>query len=148
MGHTPMQRALLFIATILYGVFFGIPAALLVVVVCLICSCCCWQVFRRAESPFTLFAGMAGAAASVLAMVVGFLLALPLLVPAAIVIGFLGACGLWRWDPPPQPGEGGAEGAATGSAAPPTTPSSAHEVVLLPIPPPGEGETAEDPVVI
>jgi hypothetical protein len=136
MARSPAQQALLLGGTIVYGLLFGLPGALLAAALCLLFACCCFRNFARHESPLALFAGMAGVAASMLAMLTAVLLLLPVVLPFALLGVCLAACG-WRWAPE-EPGGGGAGGEASpareagaaaeagaGAAAPGADPTSA-----------------------
>jgi hypothetical protein len=139
--RTPCQEAALFVATILYGCFFGLPGALLVLAVCLVLPCCCLPVFWREENPLLLFATWSGISSWLLAVLMLVLLALPFALPVGLCFLCLTGAGLItprmvsREDGPapapaaPGPPEGDPLTPAPGQ--PPASPARLGGVLLL-----------------
>jgi hypothetical protein len=105
---TPGQQALFFLFTVVYGALFGVPAALLVLVICIVFACCSVPVFLRDPNPLVLFATWSGIVSWILAVAVLVVVSLPLAAPFGVAVMLAAMCGCVRLPrlPPPTPVEG------------------------------------------
>ena len=141
-ARTPLQEAALLVFTLFYGLFFGLPAAILILAVCLALPCCCVPIFLRNENPLTMFATWSGIVSWALACLVFLAVAAPFGVLGGIIVCLLAACGFTL-----RIGEDGLRGVPSAAAgevaledpAPPERPPSPE--------PPG-APAAEDAVAI
>jgi hypothetical protein len=93
-ARTPLQEVALLVFTLFYGLCFGLPAAILILAVCLALPCCCVPIIMRNENPLTMFATWSGIVSWCLACLVFFAVAIPFGVLGGIVFCLLAVCGV------------------------------------------------------